>query len=223
MDIDLSDVELDFVANLKTLRRVFSTLSKNGRRWWIASDPRDAIQMGGILGGHGDPLCRDRLNSVLFNLPVLNDEIPRAGVDSLVFLLDPTTISTTNPGYYLECGRVEQESIADFKAFYQPIRAARVDVPFVDRRNGFPTGVGALTQVIDEDEHTWPPQSNRPDRRLRLAGRRAAQKRQVSASAALFSLQRMIKVLYRTIFDVWCSDPSNAISNGVPASANIKR
>jgi hypothetical protein len=58
MDIDLSDVELGFVANLKTLRQVFSGLSVHGRCWWVASDPRDAIDMGGILIGHGDPAAR---------------------------------------------------------------------------------------------------------------------------------------------------------------------
>jgi hypothetical protein len=124
MDIDLRDVELGFVASFSTLRKVFSILSKNGRRWWIASDPRDAIQMGGILVGHGYPACVDRLNTVLFRIPVLNEEIPRSGVDSLVFLVDPTTITTTDPGYYLERGRVVQDSIADLQAFYEPIRAA---------------------------------------------------------------------------------------------------
>jgi hypothetical protein len=55
---------------------------------------------------------------------VLNDKIPRAGVDSLVFLVDPSTISTTDPGYYFVGGRVVEDSIADFEAFYEPIRAA---------------------------------------------------------------------------------------------------
>jgi hypothetical protein len=124
MDVDLSDVELSFAANLKTLRRVFSTLSNNGRRWWVASDPRDAIEMGGIVVGHGDASCVDRLNTVLFRIPVLNEDIPRAGVDSLVFLVDPSTISTTDPGYYFEHGCVVQDSVADLAAFFQPIKAA---------------------------------------------------------------------------------------------------
>jgi hypothetical protein len=114
MDVDLSDVELSFAANLKTLRRVFSTLSNNGRRWWVASDPRDAIEMGGIVVGHGDASCVDRLNTVLFRIPVLNEDIPRAGVDSLVFLVDPSTISTIDPGYYFVGNRVVRDSIADF-------------------------------------------------------------------------------------------------------------
>ena len=124
MDIDLSDVELGFIANLKTLRRVLSNLSINGRRWWVASDPRDAIDMGGILVGHGDPACVDRLNTVLFRIPVLNDGMPRHNVDSLVFLLDPSVISTTDPGYYFEGGRVVQDNIADLDAFWAPLKAA---------------------------------------------------------------------------------------------------
>jgi hypothetical protein len=124
MDIDLSDVELGFVANLKTLRRVLSNLSINGRRWWVASDPRDAIDRGGILVGHGDRACVDRLNTVLFEIPVLNDRMPRAGVDSLVFLMDPSVISTTDPGFYFEHGRVVQDSVADLEAFFQPIKTA---------------------------------------------------------------------------------------------------
>jgi hypothetical protein len=99
MDIDLSDVELAFVVNLKTLRRVLCSLSILGRRWWVASDPRDAIDMGGILVGHGDPACENRLNTVLFKIPGLNDGLLRHNVDSLVFLLDPSVISSTDPGY----------------------------------------------------------------------------------------------------------------------------
>jgi hypothetical protein len=123
MDIDLSDVELGFVANLKTLRQVFSKLSIQGRRWWVASDPRDAIYDGGILVGHGDPDCDNRLNTVLFKIPVLDDGVPRHNVDSLVFLLDPSVISTTDPGYYFEGGRVVQDDIADLDAFWGPLEA----------------------------------------------------------------------------------------------------
>ncbi len=80
--------------------------------------------MGGILVGHGDPACVYRLNTVLLRIPVLNDGMPRAGVDSLVFLMDPSDISTTDPGYYFERGRLVQDSVTDMEAFYQPIKAA---------------------------------------------------------------------------------------------------
>jgi hypothetical protein len=127
MDIDLTDVELGFVVNLKTLRRVLCSLSIHGRRWWVASDPRDAIDMGGILVGHGDPCCVDRLNTVLFKIPILTDLMPRAGVDSLVFLMAPSAISTTDPGYYFEHGRVVQDDVADLEAFCQPIKTALLE------------------------------------------------------------------------------------------------
>jgi hypothetical protein len=106
------------------LRRIFSILSMNGKRWWIASDPRDTIESGRILVGDGDPACVDRLNTALFSIPVLNDGLPRAGADSLVFLVDPSAISMIDSGYYFAHGRVVQDSVADLEAFFQPVKTA---------------------------------------------------------------------------------------------------
>jgi hypothetical protein len=63
MYVDLDEVELGFVVNLKTLRDVLKTLSRDGKRWWIASDPHDAAANGFLSIGHGDPQCNDRLNT----------------------------------------------------------------------------------------------------------------------------------------------------------------
>src|SRR5260370_22388817 len=106
MDIDFDEVELGLVVNLKTLREVLNGLSIGGKRWWIASDPHDAVEDGAIFIGHGDARCTDRLNTLTFRVPVLNHEAPRGGTDRIVVLLDPSTLSSKDPGYYIENGRV---------------------------------------------------------------------------------------------------------------------
>jgi hypothetical protein len=111
MDLNLDEVDLGFVVNLETLRDVLKTMSVNGRRWWIASDPRDAIATHTVTIGHGDPRCVDRLNALYFRVPVLNDEMPMAG-------------SAEQPGIYIEDGRVGEDSVADLQAFYDPIQRA---------------------------------------------------------------------------------------------------
>lgn len=55
--IDFTEVELGFVVDLRTLKETLKSLSVNGRRWWIASDPQDAVEDGFISIGFGHPDC----------------------------------------------------------------------------------------------------------------------------------------------------------------------
>jgi hypothetical protein len=124
MDIDLSGVELGFLVNLKILRQVLKGLSTQGRRWWIACDPMDALQSQSVTVGHGDANCTDRLNTMYFKVPVLNEERPVGGNDRLVLLLEPSVISPEQPGLYLEDGQVLKDDFTDAECFYEPIRKA---------------------------------------------------------------------------------------------------
>jgi hypothetical protein len=121
MDIDFDQVELGLVVNLTILREVLKSLSIDGRRWWLASDPQDALTTGSITIGHGDPRCTDRLNTLYFRIPVLGNETPRGGTGGLVLLFDPSTSAAAEPGYYIEDGRVVQDSLEDFHRFHGPI------------------------------------------------------------------------------------------------------
>jgi hypothetical protein len=127
MDIDINQIELGFVVNLETMREVLQSLSIDGKRWWIASDPYDAVERGYVSIGHGGPHCMDRLNTLYFQIPVLNKEVPMAGTERLVLLLEASTSSAEEPGYYLQNGRVMQDSFEDFACFYYPIKDALIE------------------------------------------------------------------------------------------------
>jgi hypothetical protein len=124
MELNLDEVDLGFVVNLETLRDVLKAMSVNGRRWWIASDPSDAIATHTVTIGHGDPGCHDRLNTLYYRVPVLNEEMPMAGTDKLTLMLDSSVVSAEQPGIYFEDGRVGPDSVADLQSFYDPIQRA---------------------------------------------------------------------------------------------------
>jgi hypothetical protein len=124
MELNLDEVDLGFVVNLETLREVLKAMSVNGRKWWIASDPNDAIDTHTVTIGHGDPGCEDRLNTLYYRLPVLNDDMPMAGTDKLVLMLDSSVVSAEQPGIYFEDGRVFKDSVEDLQSFHDPIQRA---------------------------------------------------------------------------------------------------
>jgi len=99
-------------------------MSVNGCKWWIASDPVDAIDTHTVTVGHGDPRCVDRLNTLYFRVPVLNDKIPMAGTDKLTLMLDSSVVSAEQPGLYFERGRIFNDSVEDLQSFYDPIQRA---------------------------------------------------------------------------------------------------
>jgi hypothetical protein len=126
MEIDFDQVEIALVVNLAILREALKSLSIDGKRWWIASDPQDSLTTKSITIGHGDPGCKDRLNTLYFRIPVLGNETPRGGTDGLVFLFDPTTSTAEQPGYYMEDGLVVQDFLEDFVSFYRPLNRALI-------------------------------------------------------------------------------------------------
>jgi hypothetical protein len=121
MQIELNEVDLGFVVSLAVLREVLASLNINARRWWIASDPADAVRNGWLTIGHGDPGCRDRLNTLYYRLPVLNDDVPGGSTDRLVVLVESSVVSPEQPGLYWEKGRVVQDEIEDIQSFLFPI------------------------------------------------------------------------------------------------------
>jgi hypothetical protein len=120
----LDEVDLGLVVSLETLREVLKSMSIHGRRWWIASDPDDAIDTHTVTIGHGDPGCHDRLNTLYYRVPVLNEEPPMAGSHSLRLLLDSSVVLPEQPGMYFEGGRVLEDSLADLQSFFDPIQRA---------------------------------------------------------------------------------------------------
>jgi hypothetical protein len=124
MRFHLDEVDLGFVVNLETLRDVLKAMSVNGRKWWIASDPSDAVDSHTVTIGHGDPDCHDRLNTLYYRVPVLNEEMPMAGTDKLTLMLDSSVVWAEQPGLYFEDGRVGHDSAADLEFFFDPIQRA---------------------------------------------------------------------------------------------------
>jgi hypothetical protein len=86
--------------------------------------PSDAIDTHTVTIGHGDPGCHDRLNTLYFRVPVLNEEMPMAGTDKLTLMLDSSVVSAEQSRLYFEVGRVGQDSVADLQSFYDPIQRA---------------------------------------------------------------------------------------------------
>jgi hypothetical protein len=126
MYVDCDGLELGFVVNIKTLREALKELSINGRRWWIASDPYDAAARGYVSIGYGDPQCEDRLNTVYFRFPIVGDVTPKGSTDRLLLLIDPSACMPEAPGFYLEDGRLVQDSLEDFLCFYPPLKRALI-------------------------------------------------------------------------------------------------
>jgi len=124
MSVDRSELDLGFVLSLGTLREVLRSLNVDGRRWWISSDPHDAAEEGFISIGHGCQGCYDRLNTIHFRIPVVGNQGWKARTDRLILLLDSTTASAEDPGYYLDDGRVFEDPVEDLLCFYQPFERA---------------------------------------------------------------------------------------------------
>jgi hypothetical protein len=121
MDANFDFVELGFVVSLEVLREVLSTLSVEGKKWWVASDPEDAAERGTLTVGHGDPSCKDRLNTIHLQIPIISAMTPRYYRPRLVLLFDRSYVQPESPGFCLEHGVVIQDSDEDFQSFFYPI------------------------------------------------------------------------------------------------------
>lgn len=126
MDVDFSEVEIGIVVNLQTLREVLKGLRISGRRFWIASDPHDAVEDGFITIGHGDPNCVDLLNTLYYRVPVVEEGNWNLQTDRLILMFELSTAAAEIPHYSLENGRVVQHSAEDFLRFYQPVEQALI-------------------------------------------------------------------------------------------------
>lgn len=122
--VDLTFIDVAVVANLATLRDILSGLRAAGRKCWIASDPADALTNGYVTVGYGDPGCRDRLNTIYYRLPVINDREPPGGTDQIVMLIDASVVSPEQGGIYLEHNRLCSDELADMEDFLVPITRA---------------------------------------------------------------------------------------------------
>jgi hypothetical protein len=78
--------------------------------------------------GFGCPRCTDRLNTVLYRLPILNREQPLGDPDKLVVLIDQAVVVAEQPGLYRNGSGVELDELADLEDFLFPIRRALVGV-----------------------------------------------------------------------------------------------
>lgn len=126
MHHEFEDVELGFIVNLQVLKEVLRTLSTDGKRFWVASDPQDAEDGGYLTIGHGDPRCKDRLNTLYFRIPVVTCEIPQYQRARVVLLFDENHITAESPGFYDNDGILSQSDFRDFRLFFDPIRAGLV-------------------------------------------------------------------------------------------------
>ena len=126
MDADLGELELGIVTSVRTLREVLKKMSIDGRRWWIASDPLDTVEDGYLTIGHGDPECFDRLNTLYFRVPVVGNDSPPERTDRIVLLIEPTTATGEEPGFYLEDSRASEDPVEDFYDFYLPLERALI-------------------------------------------------------------------------------------------------
>lgn len=124
MTINFDQIDVGLVVNLATLREVLAKLSFDGRKWWIASDPADALTNRCVTIGHGDPRCEDRLNTLYYRVPVLSDEKPYGGTEKLIVLLDSSAVSPEQGGLYMEGGRLCTDELADIEAFLFPLLRA---------------------------------------------------------------------------------------------------
>lgn len=127
MDVNFGALEIGIVVNLRILREVLAELNAEGKRWWIASDPDDAIATKSITIGHGDQHCGDRYNTVFFRIPILNDQMPRAGSSQIVLLFEAANLFDEKRDCVRNGGGGLQDILEDFRAFFLPIHQKLLD------------------------------------------------------------------------------------------------
>ena len=111
MSVDLSEVELGFVVSLGALREALKELNVDGRRWWISSDPHDAAELGYVTLAHGCEGCVDRLNTLHFRVPVVGDGDWNGEVDRLILMIDHSTATAEESGFYLRDGQAGRSQV----------------------------------------------------------------------------------------------------------------
>ncbi|MGA2537296.1 MAG: hypothetical protein ABSF53_14860 [Terracidiphilus sp.] len=126
MPFDVNDdLDFGFLVSLGCLREVLKELNVNGRRWWLASDPRDAAETRYISVGHGCQGCVGRLNTLHFRAPVIGGDAS-GPTDRLILIFGPTTITAEEPAFYLQDAQMVQDPLDDFCSFYEPLKGALI-------------------------------------------------------------------------------------------------
>jgi hypothetical protein len=126
MSVDLSDVELGFVVSLGALREAIKELNVDGRRWWLSSDPEDAVETGYVSIAHGTVGAYDRLNTLHFRVPVVGNVDSNRSTDRLILLVDPSSATAEEAGFYRSGGRINEDPVEDLYSFYDPIERALI-------------------------------------------------------------------------------------------------
>jgi hypothetical protein len=125
----LDEIDIAFVVNLETFRELLKKLCGRKSRYWIASDPADALDSRSITVGFGCEGCSDGMNATYFRIPILNDEVPRRGTNRLVLLIAPSVIRAEDPGFRLEgCQITVTDILEDFQEFLAPVKGAIADL-----------------------------------------------------------------------------------------------
>src|ERR1700733_11620501 len=121
--MDCEGIGLGLVTALRGLRDVLRSLNVGGTRWWLASDPADAIERGYISIGYGYPDCNHPLNAATFRFPVMSKARPTTSVDDVVVVIDSSACVPEQPGFYIEDGElVANDVLETFHSFFFPIQ-----------------------------------------------------------------------------------------------------
>lgn len=126
MSPDLSELDLGFAVSLGTLREALRDLNVGGRRWWISSDPYDATELGYITIAHGTKGAYDRLNTLHFRVPITCAEYAPSRTERPILMIDPSTATVEEPGYYLQNGAIVDDAVQDLYSFILPIQTALI-------------------------------------------------------------------------------------------------
>jgi len=120
---NFDEVEIGFIVNMQILRETLKTLSVDGRKWWIATDPSVAVEKRYVDLAFGYPGCDDWLNNIYFRLPVLSESMPFTGTDRIIILFDASNFFADQP-FYRRGGGHDRDSLEDFVSAFVPVKQA---------------------------------------------------------------------------------------------------
>jgi hypothetical protein len=108
------------------LREVLTTLRSDGKHWWVIGDPTEAPARGIITIAHGYEECYDRLNTLYFDAPMMVIEGSNWGEHHFVVIIERSQWLSHEPGFYVEAGRIIEDSEEDLDSSFYPIQNALI-------------------------------------------------------------------------------------------------